>query len=167
MAQNEGIVGPDGKVVTVSTDGSKERLDVNANVEVAAIGSAEKAIPIFTHSKAETEIGTSDTTIATITDEGFLDFISFNVDDNDVEFILIVDDVERLRISITDLDTPGIYNLRASSSLTTASIFTRGGACMCMEWYQPAYFSTNVILKAKHSSGSSMKGYMVKWRKPS
>jgi hypothetical protein len=154
------------KSVTVTTDGSKERLDVDARMSGGG-SDMNNAKPKFTHSKTPISLTAGvDTSLVTITDEGYIDFISVLFSSNATEIILKVDGTEILRVDVSDIDDTGIYDLRASASNLSPAIYTRGGSHIIIDWNSmPSYFATSVQLLAKHAdSGKEMTSYFIRWR---
>jgi len=98
------------KLVTVSTDGSKERLDVDASIT----GGNFQLVPFtpeFHYSVAGTLLNTStDTTLFSETDVGKIDFVCIVGSNANFEVAIKVDGVEILRISMADLSTLGLSN---------------------------------------------------------
>jgi hypothetical protein len=104
------ISSPNGvKDVDVITDGSVERLAVDANVTGGV--NQEKFSPEFDYSLANTALNTStDTSLFTETAEGKISFISIDGSNANFEIVLKIDTVEVLRIAMADLATLGLSN---------------------------------------------------------
>ena len=87
------------KTATITTDGAKERLDVNTpgdanptlyqlNLDYDAIGDT---------------VGTTDVSLFLFEGQGLIDFVGLTSGSSNYEAIIKVDGVERLRISMGDL----------------------------------------------------------------
>jgi len=92
-----------GKIVTVTTDDGKERLDVSAKI-VGGSFSLGIFIPMLNFSTANTALNTStDTSLLSITAAGKIDFIGIAGSNSNYEIILKVDGTEVFRLPATTI----------------------------------------------------------------
>ena len=149
------------KSVTVTTDGAKERLDVDARISGTV--SIAKLIPKFLHS--QTTVGLTsgvDTTIQTVTAAGSIDFIQVIAKNSSFEMVLIVDTVEQLRISQAEL---GVIGLLSSNSTGIPIYAASASKIFTLLPNIPYDFTTNFTLKIKATSaGNDLQGYLINYR---
>lgn len=96
MSDNKGIVGPDGKIITVTTDGSKERLDVDAKI-------SRYRPRVYQSITADAYDPNEEKTVFSFDGDGQLDFIAINTESLNMEIILEIDSVEVYRLNLDDL----------------------------------------------------------------
>jgi hypothetical protein len=98
------------KAVTVTTDGAKERLDVQALIEGGTF-SLKPFVPVVAYDSSGTALTTSWTTIVNYTGgEGRLDFISCALGASTYKVRLTVDGTEVFDIAMSDLNILGLTN---------------------------------------------------------
>ena len=107
LTQNVNIWNDDkSKAVTVTTDGAKERLDVDANVTGGV--TIQAFTPLVDFSVANTALNTStDTSLFSDAgpNAGKIDFINIDGSNSNYEVVLKVDGVEIFRLSPTTVGT--------------------------------------------------------------
>lgn len=147
---------------------TNNRLKVDASVSSSGPGSNfANWAPKFTHSKTDVAIGTSDTTIATITDAGVINYLMLNLETDTMEVILIADGTEFLRITTLDLKSATEYYLDLTAPHPIAPSIGTGRAGKTFVWKPtfPAYFSTSFTVKAKNAVvGKDCFAHLIEWR---
>jgi len=97
------------KLVTVTTDGSKERLDVDATISGGAF-QIQPFTPVVDFDSAGVALTTSWTTLVTKTGEGKLDFIACSAGSSNYKIRLTVDSSIIFDIAMSDLNAIGLTN---------------------------------------------------------
>ena len=98
-----------GKIVTVSTDGAKERLDVDAQISGGAF-QIQPFTPVVDFDSTGIALTTAWTTLVTETGEGKLDFIACSVGSSNYKVRLTIDTNVIFDISMADLNAIGLTN---------------------------------------------------------
>jgi hypothetical protein len=144
------------KSVTVTTDGSKERLDVDANVSGGVIIAQKN--PYFDYSDLTNGV---DYSVKSVTAKGTIDFIQILCKNASYEVAIKIDGTERIRISQSDLGTIGLL----SSNSTNIPIYA-ASASKIFSFLPPSPdgFATSfeVIVQAT-SAGNSIDGWFIHW----
>ena len=104
----------DNKLITVTTDGVKERLDCNMDGSEVIISDSESA----TKYQMQTDFDAVGTLLNTTTDEvlfsdtgtGTLDFVAISGSTSGFEIAIEVDGTERIRITMAELASIGLSN---------------------------------------------------------
>jgi hypothetical protein len=103
------------KKVTVTTDGTKQRLDCNMDGSEIIVSDSESA----TKYQMETDFDATGVTLNTSTDTllystssqtGTLDFVAITGSNANFEVVIEVDNVERIRITMAELAAIGLSN---------------------------------------------------------
>ena len=149
--------------VTTTLDGSKRRLDVATIVEGSVTISTTQ--PRWDYSVATTPLTNGvDTSIFLVpaTTVGFIDFIQLICKNSNYSIILIIDGVEELRISTSDLGTIGLL----SSNSTGIPIYAASASkIVAIHPNQPFNFQESFEVQVvASSSGNDVTGFMVTWR---
>ena len=99
------------KTVTVTTDGAKERLDVQALIEGGTF-QLQPFIPVYTKDATGVTLGTGSwTTLLNITStEGKIDFIACSGASSNYKIRLTIDTVEIFDLAMSDLAAIGLSN---------------------------------------------------------
>ena len=98
------------KSVTVTTDGSHERLDVDARIAGATF-SLNPFTPVISFDSAGTALTTSWTTVVDYSGgQGSLDFIAVSLGTSNYKVRLTIDGTEIFDIAMSDLNTIGLVN---------------------------------------------------------
>ena len=148
------------KSVTVTTDGSQERLDVQALIDGGTF-SLQPFTPTFDYSVADTALNTStDTSLKLVTDVGKIDFIAIAGSLSTWEVVLKVDGSEVLRIIMSDLGSDlGLANAtNVPLWVETANKHFRFSP------KQGVDFTTSFELLAKATSGSPTVNWLAQYR---
>jgi hypothetical protein len=164
LTQNVNLWNDDkSKSVTVTTDGAKERLDVNASIEGSVTISS--TIPRWNYSA--TSVGLTngvDFDVLTIGPgiTGFIDFIQIICKNSSYDSVIEIDGVEELRISQADLGTIGLL----SSNSTGIPIYAASASkIFSLHPNQPFHFTDELHIKVQATSaGNNINGFMVTWR---
>lgn len=93
-------------IVTTTTDGAKERLDVNVDGSVSIdYDESPTKYQLKTHKDTTgTTVTTADTTLYTFTGQGVIDLVAVNsATSSNWGVVINIDGVERLRISMSEL----------------------------------------------------------------
>lgn len=102
------------KSVTVTTDGAKQRLDVEATLVAAGgqpVFSLQPFVPVMPYNSAGQALTTSWTTLLDYSGtEGKLDFIAAATGTSNYKIRLTIDTVEVFDISMADLNAIGLTN---------------------------------------------------------
>jgi hypothetical protein len=149
-----------GKNITVTTDGAKERLDVD--IGDTGVVDIRRPNPKFDFATPGTSLTNGvDTSIKTITAEGEIDFIQVVAKNSNYEMIFIVDGVETLRISQTQLGTIGLL----SSNSTGIPIYAASASkIFSFHPFQPDHFTTSFEVQIKATSaGNTLDGWFIHW----
>lgn len=148
------------KEVTVLTDGSVERLAVDANVSGGVIIAQRE--PYFDYSAASVSLTNGvDYSVKSVTAKGTLDFVQILCKNASYEVAIKIDGTERLRISQADLGTIGLLSSNSTSipiyAASASKIFSFLPA-------SPDDFATSfeIIVQAT-SSGNSIDGWFIHW----
>jgi len=149
--------------VTTTTDGAKERLDVDASItgEVTISSSVPRwdwdVIKHNLTSGVDFSLFTTGTGVT-----GFIDFIQVLAKNSSYETALIIDGIEELRISQADLGTMGLL----SSNSTGIPLYAASASkIFSVHPNQPFHFSDSFELIVQSSSaGNSIDGHMITWR---
>lgn len=149
------------KSVTVTTDGAKQRLDVDASIS----GSITLSTTTPRWNYSVTSVGLTsgvDTTVFTYTGAGFIDFVQMIAKNSSYETIIIVDSVEQLRITQSQLGTIGLL----SSNSTGIPIYAASASkIFSLLPNQPFAFTTDITIKIKATAtGNNLDGWMITWR---
>jgi hypothetical protein len=151
------------KSVTVTTDGPKERLDVNANIEGSVTISTTQPRWDYSVSTIPLTDGV-DTSVFLIpaTTIGFIDFVQIICKNSNFSVILIIDGTEELRISMSDLGSIGLL----SSNSTGIPLYAASASkIFSLHPFQPFNFQSSFELQVvASSSGNNVDGYMITWR---
>lgn len=148
------------KSVTVTTDGAKERLDVDANVSGGL--TLEQFSPKFDYSATSVSLTNGvDYSIKANTAKGTLDFIQIICKNSNYETIIKIDGTERLRISQSDLGTIGLL----SANSTTIPIYA-ASASKIFAYNPPSpddvTTSFEILIQAT-SGGNTLDGWFIHW----
>ncbi len=151
------------KAVTVTTDGAKERLDVNANIEGSVTISTTQ--PRWDYDNTSTSLTNGvDTSVFSIpaTTIGFIDFLQIIVNKATFQSILIIDGVEELRIDQSTLSDIGLL----SSNSTGIPIYAASAQkIFSVHPNQPFNFQSSFEIQIQATAAqTSLLGYMVTWR---
>jgi hypothetical protein len=148
------------KKVTVTTDGSKERLDVDANVSGGI--SLSQFAPKWEYSVTTQALTNGvDTSIQLVTAKGHLDFVQIVCKNSSYETIIKIDGLEVLRIEQSDLGTIGLL----SSNSTNIPIYAASASkIFAFDPAIPDDFTTSfeILVKAT-SAGNNLDGFMIHW----
>jgi hypothetical protein len=146
------------KIVTVSTDGAKERLDVAATIEGSF--QLEAFTPVINFSSAATALATSPTwtSLLSVTDAGKLDFIAIAGSLSGYRVRLTVDAVVIFNLAMSDLSAIG---LDSSNAIVWAEVAAKNFR------YRPnegVDFETSFLVEAQLISGSPTVSWLVQHR---
>jgi hypothetical protein len=149
------------KIVTVTTDGAKERLDVDATISGSV--KVSELIPKWRYSTTTVALTNGvDTTIETITANGRIDFVQVIAKNSSFEIILIFDGVERLRITQDQL---GVIGLLSSNSTGIPIYAASASKIFSLHPNTPFDFTTDFTIKIKATAaGNDLQGYMIDYR---
>lgn len=148
------------KNVDVITDGSTERLAVDANVSGGI--TIEQFSPKFDYSATSVSLTNGvDYSIKSNAAKGTLDFIQIICKNSNYETIIKIDGNERLRISQSDLGTIGLL----SANSTTIPIYAASASKIFA--YNPSSpddvtTSFEILIQAT-SSGNTLDGWFIHW----
>jgi len=151
------------KAVTVTTDGAKERLDVNSTITGEV--TISNSVPRWHYQASTVNLTDGVDTQVTIFGPGtagFVDFIQIVCKNSSFMTAIVIDGVEELRISQGDLGTIGLL----SSNSTGIPIYAASASkIFSVHPNQPFFFSDSfeVIVQAT-SSGNQIHGDMITWR---
>lgn len=157
------ITSPDGvKDVTVTTTGLKERLDVNAVIEGDVTLSTSTPKWDYATPNLSLTNGVDTSFFLESGKAGFIDFIQVVCKNASYRGIIIVDGVEELRISMSDLGTIGLL----SSNSTNIPIYAASASKIwSLHPNQPFAFTTSFELKVRATAaGNELDGWFVSWR---
>ncbi len=148
------------KAVTVTTDGSKERLDVNVNSGGGV--ALQRFTPVIDHSSSSVSLNTStDTTLLTVTDDGKIDFIAIAASNSTYEVAIEVDSTEIYRMTMGDLGS--VHGL-ANATNVPLWVETANKNFRLHANNEGIDFLTNFTVKAKATSGSPTVEWLVMYR---
>lgn len=147
------------KLVTVITDGSVERLAVDANVTGGVI--LQRFTPKFSYSTANTALNTStNVTLINISDDAQLDFIAITGSLATYEVAIVIDTVEVLRINMNDLGAT-----LALANATNVPIWAdTANKNFRFSPRTPIDFISNITVKAKATAGSPTVNWLINYR---
>ena len=145
------------KSVTVTTDGSKERLDVNAAIDY---DESPTKYQLKTHKDTTgTVVTTSDTTLFTFTGQGVIDLVACNsATSSNWGVVIIIDGVERLRLTMAELGSDlGLTDSNFDIVAQTANKQFR---------WKPTQigFSTSFTVKAYATTGTQTLPHLILFR---
>ena len=150
------------KSVTVTTDGVRERLDVNADIGGGGDVSILKKIPQTAYAVPSLSLTNGvDYTIHTVTASGAFGFVQLICKNSSFETIIDVDGSEILRISQADLGNIGLL----SSNSTGIPIYAASASkIFSMHPFQALDFSTGFAVKVQATStGNKLEGWFMSW----
>jgi len=149
------------KVVTVTTDGAKERLDVNAKLEDSDLTFQLQAFsPVINFNAGSTALAASPTwtTLLSITDQGKIDFIAIAGSLSTYRVRLTVDSVVIFNVTMSELAAIGLDSSSAPIWAETASKNFR---------YKPneaVDFNTSFLVEAQLTAGVPSVSWLVHHR---
>lgn len=153
----------------IHSDGS---VDVNSQDIVDAINSIGVSValarfrPSYYNDAEEVEVEDTDTTLATITANGKLDGILCTFDKKDVEFILVIDGIEKLRVTLEDLDNTLKYNMGQGNVEFFPIKVASSGKTVLIQYSTPPDFTTSLVIKGKSigQQDAVLKGIFIAYR---
>jgi len=156
MSENQGIVTEDNQIITATTDGSKERLDVDAKISGGGV-SLNRFRPRFFTSKSDITILETDTTLKSLDFDGQLSSISINTTNKQIEIIIEVDSTEIFRVEMADLNDGSEYRLQIGSDDKNfpVQVDDQGKQFFLRYFNTPVDILTNLTIKAKSLSGGT------------
>jgi len=145
--------------VSIITDGADERLAVDA--KIAGDISILQFVPKFDFSSDGDSL-TGLLEIKAVTAQGRIDFISISGSSSNYDFILNIDGVQVLRISMADMSTLGL----TSSNATTLPIFTNtSGKNFILHPNVGLDFKTSFSIQLEDTGNPKPNiNWLVKWR---
>ena len=158
--ENRGIItSPDGtKDVTVTTDGSKERLDVSLGADNEF--QLQAFTPVVTFDSAGVALTTSWSTLLDYSATGGkLDFIACSVGSSNYKVRLTIDGVEIFDIKMSDLNTIGLTNaVNVNIWAETALKNFRYRPLISVD------FNTSLKIEAAMTTGTGTLFYLINYR---
>ena len=164
LGTDEIIIGEkDGtRIVSITTDGSTERLAVDANVEGGL--SLQRFSPNSDFNVTGNVTNTStDTTLVSVTADGALDFVQLVAGNSNYELAMTIDGVERLRIKTTEIGSD--LNMTAANAATTPLFTSTANKVITLHPFVGLDFLTDftIAVKATTTPVPTVK-WFVKWR---
>jgi len=143
--------------VTTTTDGAKERLDVNATIDY---DESPTKYQLKTHKDTTgTVVTTSDTTLFTFTGQGVIDLVAVNsATSSNWGIIILIDSIERLRLTMGELGSDlGLTDSNFDIVSQTANKQFR---------WKPTQigFSTNFTIQAYATTGTQTLPHLILFR---
>ena len=159
LTQNVNIWNDDkSKSVTVTTDGVKERLDVNALVSDSEAPTRYQLKTDYDATGVALNTST-DTTLYSFSGQGVIDLVAVNgLTSSAWEVAIVIDGTERLRISMSDLGSElGLTNAAFDVSVLTANKQFR---------WNPSQigFTTDFTIKAKATTATPTVKHLIMYR---
>jgi len=148
------------KSVTVTTDGAKERLDVEATI-VGGTFTLTAFTPKVDFDVSDTVLNTStDTTLLTFSGTGKIDFIAIEGSVSSYEVTIEIDSTEIVRIKMSELGS----GLGLSNATNVPLWVETANKRFRLHSQSGDDFLTNFTIKAKAVSGSPTVNWLVKYR---
>lgn len=152
------------KFVTITTDGLKERLDVNIQDGITATITDNDSPTKYQLKSIYNTVGktlniSTDTELFSITGQGVIDLVAVNsLTSSNWEVVIIIDGEERIRIPMNDLGSKlGLTNSDYAITTETANKQFR---------YHPAQigFTSSFVVKARSTVGTPKVNYLSLYR---